>query len=402
MTAPTPTPARKPTGARKRPAKKSAPARGKKSPRRGKRRWLIWLRICFFLLSLLTVICLGVAGYAGNVSPVTHSAVWGILPLCFSPLALLTVVLLIGQIWWNRPGWIIIVIGMIFSAGPLLTLCPLHIFKPSVPKNSEELTLLTYNVHNFNLDPNTSGEEIADYVLAQNADVVFLQESSSEFWANISKDKRESIHKAYPYIFHGGYAQSTLSKYPLAPIHINLNRSTFGGGDLALYRLTLPDGRLITLFNVHLASYNLTEADRKLYVDLTRMKPEDPGEVRHQLLDKLAAAARDRVREARQLTRYVRLYGGPNVIIAGDFNDVPDCYAIRMLDNECGFEDVYPKVGFGPMITFYKNRFYFCIDHVMYRGALKPISLKKGSLKASDHYPLTVRFAVTEQKVQQE
>ena len=292
---------------------------------------------------------------------------------------------------------------MIFAAGPLLTLCPLHVFTPSVPKDSEPLSLLTYNVHNFDFRGESSAEEISSYILEQNADVVFLQECGDVMWKNIPKAKRDSLHKMYPYVFHGGYAQTTLSKNPLSPIHINLNRSTFGGGgDLALYRLTMEDGRLVTLFNVHMASYNLTQADRDLYRDLTKMKPEDPTEIKDQLLSKLAASARDRAREARQLTRYVRLYGGPNVIIAGDFNDVPGCYSIRMLENEAGFEDVYPKVGFGPMITFYANRFYFCIDHVLSRGALKPISLKKGTLKASDHYPLTVKFALTNQNVEKE
>lgn len=387
---------------RRRPVSNGSRGKGRKSLRKATPRWLTVLKVFFMLVSLLAAVSLCVTAYAGNVSPVTNSAVWGILPLCFWPVALLTVILLLCQIGWNRGGIILIVLGMLISAGPLLTLCPLHIFSPSVPEDSETLSLLTYNVHNFDLHGKSSGEEISSYILEQDADVVCLQECGDVMWKNIPKARRDSLHKAYPYVFHGGYAQTTLSKYPLAPIHINLNRSTFGGGDLAIYRLTMADGRLLTLFNVHLASYNLTKADRELYRDLTQMKPEDPSEIKDQLLTKLAYASRDRARESRQLTRYVRLYGGPNVIIAGDFNDVPDCYTIRMLDNEAGFKDVYPRVGFGPMITFHANRFYFCIDHVLYRGALKPLSLKKGTLKASDHYPLTIRFALTNQKAENE
>ena len=387
--------AKRPAG--KRPA--GAPRKGKKSVSRKRPGWLKFLRILFFLLSLATAVALCVTAYAGNMSPVLNSGIWGILPLCFAPAAAAAVAMLLIQLGWNRPGWLVVALGMVISAGPLLSLCPLHIFSPSVPKNSEPLTVLTYNVHNFNLNAETSGRDISRYILEQNADVVCLQESSSEFWSYVPKALRDSIHKEYPYIFHGGYAQTTLSKYPLKPIHINLNRSTFGGGDVAIYHLSMPDGRIVTLFNVHLESYELNGEDREIFKNLTEMKPEDPSEVRRHLLDKLLRASRERASQARQLTRYVRLYGGPNVIIAGDFNDVPDCYTIRMLENECGFSDVYPKVGFGPMVTYNQSRFYFCIDHLMYRGALKPISLKKGSLKASDHYPLMVTFALKEQKV---
>ena len=50
--------------------------------------------------------------------------------------------------------------------------------------------------------------------------------------------------------------------------------------------------------------------------------------------------------------------------------------------------------GFGPMITYNARHLYFCIDHVLYRGALTPLYISKGTIKTSDHYPLTVDFAV--------
>ena len=86
--------------------------------------------------------------------------------------------------------------------------------------------------------------------------------------------------------------------------------------------------------------------------------------------------------------QWLRLYGGPDVIICGDFNDVPGCHAIRTFA-DAGFHSVYPSIGFGPMITYNARHLYFCIDHVLYRGALTPLYISKGTLKTSDHYPLT-------------
>lgn len=44
------------------------------------------------------------------------------------------------------------------------------------------------------------------------------------------------------------------------------------------------------------------------------------------------------------------------------------------------------------MITYNKHLFWFHIDQILYRGAIRPLSVKKGSLKSSDHYPLTAEF----------
>ena len=62
---------------------------------------------------------------------------------------------------------------------------------------------------------------------------------------------------------------------------------------------------------------------------------------------------------------------------------------------DCNMHEVYPEVGFGPMITYYDNNFYFRIDHTLYRGALKPLRMERPSVKFSDHYPNITTFALT-------
>ena len=81
--------------------------------------------------------------------------------------------------------------------------------------------------------------------------------------------------------------------------------------------------------------------------------------------------------------------------MAGDFNDVPGCYTLEYLA-DLGFHNVYSEIGCGPDITYNSDRFYFRIDHVLYRGALQPLSIRRGRIRSSDHYPLIVDFAITE------
>ncbi|MDE6574961.1 MAG: endonuclease/exonuclease/phosphatase family protein, partial [Muribaculaceae bacterium] len=193
--------------------------------------------------------------------------------------------------------------------------------------------------------------------------------------------------------FGGRSSQGIFSKYPIRPLHFEVSKNTFPGGDLAAYRVEMPDGRRVTVFNVHMASYNLNSNDRALYHNLTELQKENIHDVRTQLIHKLKLAAMKRARQTQQLMRWLRQYGGPDAIVCGDFNDVTGCFAMHTLE-DAGFRDVYTQTGFGPMITFNDNRFYFCIDHIMYRGDLRPVWLSKGRTKASDHYPLMAEFYI--------
>ncbi len=359
------------------PAKKRRPA------------WQRALRWLTFLIDIAVVAALMLTGYAGNVSPLAHSAWWGVLPMGFPIVFWIAATLMLLQMFWFRRGAAVLALGFVACGGPSLTYFPLNIGTPKAPAGAEELRLLTYNTRTFALcDPGNPG--VAEYILTTDADIVALQESHRMLpphadGATIAL--ADSIRARYPHISFGGStgSQAVLSKYPIEQIHLDVSKASFHNGDISAYRVTLPSGRRIAVFNVHMQSFSLAKTN------LRRAADSDTG--RREVIDKLLDAAPNRARQVNKLHQWLRLYGGPDVIIAGDFNDVQGCYAIRSLA-DAGFASVYPQIGLGPMITFNDRRLYFCIDHVLYRGSLKPLGLKRGNIKASDHYPLTVRFAV--------
>lgn len=373
-------------------------ARGAKAKAARRNPWLRAAGIVLTVASVLVVMALAVTGYAGCVSPLKHGGVWGILPLCFPAVLLAAVVLLVVQCFFNRKGAVVVLAGMVCCAGPILSYSPLHLTRGKAQAGEDTFTLLTYNVFKFS-PRDTAGisrNPALDYILEQDADIVCLQEAWT-FTVSESKlftrEQLDTLHARYPHVMISGDTQGVLSRFPLEAIHLDANNANFRGGDIGAYRITLPSGRLVSVFNVHLNSIGLDASDKQLYKNITDLHREPLGEVRSQLLAKLGAAAEGRARQAQQLLRWIRLYGGPDAIVCGDFNDVPGCYTIRALE-DAGFRDVYPRVGLGPLITYNDDRFYFCIDHVLSRGDLRPLSLTKGRLKTSDHYPLTVTFAV--------
>lgn len=351
-------------------------------------------------VDIMAVAALIVTAYAGNLSPVQHGGLWGVMPLCFPGVLAIVVALLVLHLFWLRKGAVITALGLLACAAPVLNFCPLHILTPKIPEGAETFTLMTYNAHQFVLPGTTNNEydtinnPTLEYILKQDADIVALQEAAHIGTINryyLTRDQLNRLHERYAYVHTDCEELVLLSKFPVEGIHLETNNRNFNGGLAACYRVTLPSGRRITLFNVHLQSMQLSDDARDIVVDISKGERESLSMIENQVIRKIALAGTRRARQVLQLMRYIRLYGGPEVIVTGDFNDVPGCYAIRTL-YDAGFKSVYPSLGFGPLITFNDKRLYFCIDHTLWRGSLHPVKMVKGRLRTSDHYPLTTTF----------
>lgn len=348
-------------------------------------------------LDVVLGIALILTAYAGYVSPIKHGGIWGVFALLFTPMALASSLFLLIQLFCYRRGAIVTAASMLACAGPLLTFCPLHILPAEAPADAETFTLLSYNVHQFlppheNANPEGASNPQLEFILHADADIVCLQETDLMVARRpniMSQQQRQRLFDAYEYVYLTDAYVTLCSKYPVEPLHLDDKKLKM----CACYRITLPSGRKFTLFNVHMQSMCLGENGAQTYHDLTKGKAENIDTLRTQLLDKIENAAVARAQETQELLRAIRLYGGPDVIIAGDFNDVPGCYSLRTLA-DAGFISTYPKVGFGPIITYNDSGIMVCIDHILYRGDFIPLAFRRTPLRASDHYPIVARFVL--------
>jgi endonuclease/exonuclease/phosphatase (EEP) superfamily protein YafD len=338
------------------------------------------------------------ASFAGNYSPTEHHML-GVLPMIIPAAALAVIVLIvIDIIAWRRTAAFAFVCLMLCMPA-ILDVFPVHI-KPRALNGEEQersWTLLSFNnFQNIDITGEYPDDEnpYATYILQTDADVVCLQEN--EYFGpsqsvKMTQAQIDSLSARYPYIMLGGHALAIFSKYKIEPIDLGYNFRAEGGGDMAAYRLYINDKR-VTLFNVHLRSFGLTDNDKELYHELTEFKGKRRyREVRSELVGKVADAAADRALQADSLVRYIKHFGGTNVVVCGDFNDVPGCYTMRQLEEQ-QLKDVYGSIGFGYLNTYNANRLYFCIDHVMWRGDFAPRSIICDKLPISDHYPLLTTF----------
>lgn len=367
--------------------------------------WRIWNSI-WVSTNVICALGLLVASYAGYINP-------DVIPVAGVPVMTLpgwiaiVLLLTVFNLIFARRTAIISGVSLLMCAVPIWNYCPLNIPHGALTpaEQAESFTLLDYNVFGFNdrtLKPDDSltANRTMEYILAKNADIVclgeadFLEESAPH---HVNADQIKRLHRQYPYVLLGGYTMAFLSKYPIEALPVNYSRFEVGGGDFFAARVEIK-GRKVTLFNCHFQSIGLTDEDKALYSKLTELEGgrSSVRAARHTLIAKLAAANRKRAQQAQWLGQYLQRYGGVNTIVCGDFNDVPDCYALRHL-SDFGLKEVYPQVGFGPMITYNANRFLFRIDHVLYRGHMEAVSQERGSLTSSDHYPLLTTFVFTPQ-----
>lgn len=362
-------------------------------------KWRRTVRGLLLAIDIAAVAALAATGYAGMLSPLTHNAWVGVLPLGFPIMFWVVAVLLVFQLFWHRRGAVLCAAGMLICAGPCLSYFPLNFLKNKIPEGAETFTLMSYNTHQFWMPGGKATTDGSDnptlqYIIDSGVDVVCLQEATTmHFPDHFGAAQLDTLHSIYPYVLLTREEITLFSKYPVEAVHLDVNKENFPGGSAGCFRITLPSGRAVTVFDVHLQSFRLDPDDKEVYLKLTELKGEDFDAVRSQLLAKIKLAAIGRARDIQQLMRYIRLYGGPDVIVTGDFNDVTNCYAIHTLEN-AGFKDVFTSVGLGPMITYNQDRFYFCIDHTLYRGDIAPLAIRKDKIALSDHYPVITTFAV--------
>lgn len=339
------------------------------------------------------------SGYGGFIDPEV-TVIPGILTLVFLPLFVLT--LIPAALWLifrrRRPIALAGIAVVVLLLYPFFTVSPLSF--PSGPKPGEKvLKVLTYNVHHFARSAKDSTRtEIVDYLLRSDADVICLQEACVFTYFRYPPETTHpmfshELGRKYPYMRWGtDNEMAILSRYPLswegplAKIHDQCAVAA---------EAQVEPGKSVTVFCVHFPSYRLSDDEKGVVTQLDRgfdgMK-KSAREMKRSILGKLKRAALARASFAAGIDSVASLIPGRQ-IVCGDFNDVPLSYTWRLF-NSSGFRDAYVDAGNGPMYTFNAFHMLFHIDQILYRGDMRAVSVEKGRLKASDHYPVSATFVI--------
>lgn len=348
-------------------------------------------KIAAAVFSALLSLSVLITAYAGYI-PSDVWAIPSVAVLMFVPLALL--LLATGVLWLCFKKWISggICLLTLFLCGAARTAnFPLNISEQKPDKNEKTLTLLTYNVYALTVDreAKVKTSPVLSYIIQSGADIVCLQEAGSAM--SLFPGQLDSLMRIYPYKTNYGQSELTmLSKYPIR----NFRNSNESKNDKDEFRLTGfaevdYEGLNILIANVHLTSFCLSDSERKVLKNVAAAKEYSSG-----VLSKLKEGFEVRGKLARHLKSRLSETGMRNIIVCGDFNDVPGSYTYRTLSGD-DFKDAYAESGFGPMVTYNAHHMYFHLDHILYRGDnIRALSCERGGLRNSDHFPVIAKFAV--------
>lgn len=339
------------------------------------------------------------SGFASNIDH-EYMPFAGIAAMTFPAWYAACTVMLVLDLIFSRLTALVPVAAMLAALKPFLVFCPLNFGRHEVRPDEADraFKVLSYNVVSF---VDEEGKSTPDFnrtmhtILHSGADIVALLEYENQgpLKKFVPQSQIDSLRTLYPYFERGSLGTVMFAKRPI--LHVIPPENVRSRGNMEVFRTNVA-GRPVNIFAVHLESIGLDNNDKQLYRTLTDRNPVDNadrstfGRVRSQLITKLYDAFLQRAWQGKMLRSFVEQLGG-DAIVCGDFNDIPGCRTVKILE-EIGMKDAYAETGLGPTITFNAPHFWFRIDHVLWRGNLRAVRIERGNVASSDHFPMLTTF----------
>ena len=268
---------------------------------------------------------------------------------------------------------------------------------------NQQIKLLSYNVKNFKYNNNDKSNEvtkkdIVHFLVAQDADIVCLQEYHSMTFQQYQpvKDIRDALH-ANTYYYESFFTHKnnqlsglvTFSKYEA----IGKGKFKFDGSrTFGTYTDVLINGDTVRIFNIHFASIKLQKDDIDFMVSV---KPESNTEIKThswKIYNKLSKAFELREKQVSFILNEIE-NSKYKVIICGDFNDTPASWVYNQVTSK--LNDTFVEKGNGFGSTYAGPLPLLRIDYIFVDNSFTTCEFKKYDIEKSDHFPIS---AIVESK----
>ena len=233
-----------------------------------------------------------------------------------------------------------------------------------------------FKVLTFNNKYNDYGlEEVKNYIKSFNADVIFLQESGYSGLGNSDfEEMKYSLHNRRISFF---------SKYQI----VEQDTIPLIDKGKSVYADVIIKGKRIRFINVYLEPFQLHKSMVKPTDDL-----EENGTKAKSLVRRFMPVFKKHEEQVQILKNFIEKSPYP-VILAGDFNSVPNSYEYYTISGV--LKDCFLESGTGLATSFHDYKIPIRIDYVFSSENLKSTYYQVDrSQKLSDHYPVLVKFSL--------
>ena len=349
--------------------------------------------------TMLVCVALLLAAYGGWLRPSSFGPIPALAvisyPFWVMLAAIMGIVLFVARQYRNGTS---LLVALIITWPTLTANYPL--FKSHISKKETALsgqttfTLMTWNVAGWDEDGKVVRNRENDnmrFILNSQCDIVVLQEASNHGWAYDNFPSTQmmtpEIKAKYPYRSQKGKI-ILLSKFPfeshtILPPELNFQ---YLGFIIKSYSEMVFDVHITAQQSLRIVACHLNSF--KLHDDLVQGL-----DYNGKLLDKMGESFSKREAHAALLREKIDTMPSP-LILCGDFNDVPQSCAYRILKSN-DMTDARIACGRWREPTFRGHQLNFEIDHILYRGAgLRAMDYRVDKVGISDHYPIITKFTV--------
>lgn len=326
------------------------------------------LRQIFAIVHIFTLVMLFGTLLNNFVAPKTFP--WfNLLSLSFPFLMVINVIfLLIWLILKERKRFLFFLVPSLLLIMPIKRWVNFSLGK----KEIANLKVMTFNVKSGSMGE----EEIRNYIEEVKPDIVFFQES--RFYKNEYLKIKDLDYNSRCFITE---LQSKIKIIRQGTIlDDNLQGSSF-------FVDVNVNGKIIRLINVYLEPFSFKKSEFQNVNSLGDLvsKPQN-------ILGQFSRTFAIHDQQVDVVTTAVNNSPYP-VILAGDFNAVPNSYEYYHLKN--GLQDAFVEAGNGSSTSFHDYKFPLRIDYIFCSNSIKPISYKVDrSVKLSDHFPVIAEFKI--------
>ncbi len=285
-----------------------------------------------------------------------------LLSLGFPYLMTLYIVLTLVWIVKQKKVAIAFVLGIFLFYNPIrrwVNLTP----KTANVKSIRDIKVLTFNVKygDFGWD------KVKKYIADQNADIILVQERDT------NRAIRQDLVK-YPSVI-------LKTKHKIVRQEELITDNSRGN---SFYADIDINGKIIRIVNVYLEPFRLHKSMLKF-----NGIEKQAGKV-NDLLSHMIPTFKAHEDQIRKIRKIIDLSPYP-VILAGDFNSVPNSYEYYNLGKD--LQDAFLVAGNGSSSSFHDYKVPLRIDYIFSSKSIIPLSYKVDqSVKLSDHYPVIAEF----------
>ena len=323
-------------------------------------------RSIFTVAHVVIVLLLGATMLNAYIPPKVFPFL-NLLSLAFPFLMIANLLLCVFWIFsWRKRAFVFLLISTLF-------LTPVRRWiNYSEPKSEKA----DFKVLTFNNKYNDYGlEEVKNYIKSFNADVIFLQESGYSGLGNSDfEEMKYSLHNRRISFF---------SKYQI----VEQDTIPLIDKGKSVYADVIIKGKRIRFINVYLEPFQLHKSMVKPTEDL-----EENGTKAKSLVRRFMPVFKKHEEQVQILKNFIEKSPYP-VILAGDFNSVPNSYEYYTISGV--LKDCFLESGKGFGTSFHDYKIPIRIDYVFSSENLKSTYYQVDRRrKLSDHYPVLVKFSL--------